>query len=334
MTVPVPGCPVCERPGQIRYAGLRDHVWLAPGEWSYRACDECGVLWLDPRPSPESFGLIYPSHYLTHERPADLLRIGLGIFAGFRREVKLEILRRAYGYRVKSPRPLAVLAGLIAARVPSLRRRVGYTVLFLPARRGLLLDIGCGNGAFLLLMSRLGWDVQGLDPDQSAAVHGQQAGVSIETKSVEEARLPPSSCDAITLHHVLEHLVDPVGMFTKLSQALRPGGLLVSISPNPAGALAQRLGSAWRELDPPRHLALLGPRAVAALARGSGLVPQTWTTARNIKWILHESLALAALERAGTHPERPSRWVAASCRLRAAIGPESGEEVVVVARKP
>lgn len=334
VTISVPKCPLCNQGGEFRYTGLKDRVWFAPGEWTYRACDRCETLWLDLRPTSECFGVIYPSDYLTHGEPVDPLSPRSGFVANLMLEVKLGVLRRAYGYALNPSKPIARLIAVVVARVPGIKRWVGYTVRFLPSRKGRLLDVGCGNGEFLLSMSKLGWEVKGIEPDMVSASLARKAGLEVYQGFVESTPLEPDSFDAITLNHVIEHLSHPVETLKKLIDALRPGGLLVSISPNPSSSLARWFGGAWRGLEPPRHLVLPGPRALVDMAKRFGLEPVVWTTSRNSEWMARESISILRHGDVKTYQGRYlPRLIAMGCKVLTIINDVLGEEVVLIARK-
>lgn len=272
--VPRLECPICARVGEVRWEGVTDKVWHVPGEWCYRQCPSHDVLWLDPQPANFFYSsTLYPVDYPTHDKPRDLLAPRQGWIANSRLKVKCEILRHSFGYPLECRDTWAHLLGQMAAALPIIRQWVGYTVRFLHARNGRLLDVGCGNGTFLMLMAKLGWKVMGIEPDAIAARYAQDQGLEVVVGRLEDTKLEPESFDAITLSHVIEHIPDPVHVFKVLSCALKPGGVLVSISPNPCGMLSRIFGISWRALDPPRHLVLLGPRALAELSCNFGLQP-------------------------------------------------------------
>lgn len=70
-TQPVRDCYLCGTAGEILYSGMRDRSYAAPGEWNNRRCPkpDCGLIWLDPQPTPEDIGKAYQSYY-THNQPA------------------------------------------------------------------------------------------------------------------------------------------------------------------------------------------------------------------------------------------------------------------------
>jgi len=333
--VPRSECPICARVGEVRWVGVTDRIWHVPGEWCYRQCRSHDVLWLDPQPANFStVATLYPVDYPTHGKPGDLLAPRQGWIANFRLRVKCEILRHSFGYPLECRDTWAHLLGQMASTLPIIRQWAGYTVRFLHARNGRLLDVGSGNGTFLMLMAKLGWEVMGIEPDPIAARYAQGQGLEVVVGRLEDIKFEPESFDAITLSHVIEHISDPVHVFKVLSYALKPGGLLVSISPNPCGILSRIFGTSWRELDPPRHLVLLGPRALAELSCNFGLQPIVWTGNWNADWVARESISLRLCGDAFSYR---GQWfpklLAVVLDFLTLIHRNIGEEVVLIARK-
>jgi 2-polyprenyl-3-methyl-5-hydroxy-6-metoxy-1,4-benzoquinol methylase len=100
-----------------------------------------------------------------------------------------------------------------------------------------LLDVGCGEGFVLAHFERLGWDVAGID--------FSIAGVSSMNPSLVErvdqgdifttlqSKLSGGATyDVVWLGHVLEHVLDPIGMLQSLRQLVSDDGVLVVTVPN------------------------------------------------------------------------------------------------------
>ncbi len=83
------------------------------------------------------------------------------------------------------------------------------------------LDVGCGDGKFLNGLQDLGWDTYGIEPSSSVAF--------LRHHRLES---PPQdgSFDLVVLHHVLEHVIEPLALLRAVSATLRDGGgLFVSV---------------------------------------------------------------------------------------------------------
>lgn len=98
---------------------------------------------------------------------------------------------------------------------------------------GRLLDVGCGDGAFLLAAKQRGWSVEGTEISTYAAQRASDLlGVLVFNGELSAAPFPENEFDAVTLWHVLEHLADPMSCLLRVNRLLKPGGLVVIAVPN------------------------------------------------------------------------------------------------------
>jgi SAM-dependent methyltransferase len=99
--------------------------------------------------------------------------------------------------------------------------------------RGRLLDIGCGNGAFLKAVNavRPGWLLEGAE--QSDRNRGEiEALPNVIGFHVGDPLETPGQFDAVSLIHTLEHIPQPINFLVRLREKLAAGGLLVVQVPN------------------------------------------------------------------------------------------------------
>ena len=111
-----------------------------------------------------------------------------------------------------------------------------------------LLDIGCGDGAFLLAAEALGWRVTGLERFPCDA---REKGLEVATDARE---LAGRQFDCITLWHSLEHMPEPVRTLRQAAALLKPEGRIVIAVPDSGGWQAHLFGRYWLHLDVPRHV--------------------------------------------------------------------------------
>ena len=97
-----------------------------------------------------------------------------------------------------------------------------------------LLDIGCGGGLLAEPMTRLGFQVTGVDASEkniaTAGTHAAEQGLAIDYRaSTAEALLeggePPF--DVILNMEVIEHVADPAAYLQDCARLLKPGGLMI-----------------------------------------------------------------------------------------------------------
>lgn len=278
--LPRADCPFCRERGQVMYGSETDRVFGAPGAWSVRRCQVCRHAWLDPIPAPAGFDIIY-DQYHTHA-PTGYVADGL------RGWMRRQVLASALGYG--SARPSV---GHLLAHIPLIGEWGRASAMGLTAESGgRLLEVGAGSGGFLVLMRTLGWQVTGLEPDPIAAEGARlKSGLDVIATTLEEARLPEASFDAITMSHVLEHLPDPAVTLLECHRVLRPGGRIAIVTPNLESLLHRSFGHDWRGLEVPRHLNLFSVTSLRSAMESVGFrVAEIRTLSRNAGWVARASL--------------------------------------------
>lgn len=190
-------------------------------EFSVVECAGCRLIRLDPVPTPAELRYYYPNLYWF--KPADSFAAHLE-----------EIYRRF------------VLGDHV---------RFALRALAECGEEGPVLDVGCGGGLFLRLLSDRGYPVVGLDFSLDAAnVAWKQNGVPAVCSTLAKAPFRDGSCAAITMFHVLEHLYDPVPYIEAAHRLLRPDGRLILQVPNASSWQFLMFGKNWNGIDVPRHL--------------------------------------------------------------------------------
>lgn len=135
-----------------------------------------------------------------------------------------------------------------------------------------ILDVGCGNGAWLAFLAGRGLEVHGLDPSEEAVAACRARGLHhVVQGDLWSHPLPPASFDMVTAIHCLEHDADPVGFLRGAAALVRPGGWLGLAIPNIASWEARRARGLWYHLDPPYHLCLPTPAAMRQMLAASAL---------------------------------------------------------------
>ena len=132
--------------------------------------------------------------------------------------------------------------------------------------KGLLLDIGCGTGDFLLAAKNAGWKVTGIEPNaQARGLASTKLTQVFDVKHLP--RLKEQSFDVITLWHVLEHLPKLEEQLEVVQRLIKQDGLLVIAVPNFKSYDAHYYKTNWAAFDVPRHLWHFSKFAVKSVLR-------------------------------------------------------------------
>jgi SAM-dependent methyltransferase len=156
-----------------------------------------------------------------------------------------------------------------------------------------LLDVGCGNGAFLQFAAQLGWMAEGIDNDAAAVAAARAIGCNVFHGTLDESPFLKGRYQHITLSHVIEHVHNPLKLLRQCLELLIPGGRLWLETPNAQSIGHDVFGPSWRGLEPPRHLVLFDRSSLtsALVAAGfsgvefaihPGITAFMWTQSRMI----------------------------------------------------
>jgi 2-polyprenyl-3-methyl-5-hydroxy-6-metoxy-1,4-benzoquinol methylase len=209
---------------------IRTHSGGIP--FSYLRCQGCGLVFLSPRPDGREALQFYEQDY--------------------------------YGEN-----PQKFRSGLEALRLFFARNRIRRAKKFFPYP-GKALDIGCGQGTFLQLLKKEGWECHGTELTEKSASRASRLGIPVSVGEIDENRFPLHSFDLITLWHVLEHLSGPLETLKTIARLLKKDGILAISTPNIDSLQAEVGRDQWFHLDPPRHLYLYSPRTLERMIRPLG----------------------------------------------------------------
>ena len=142
-------------------------------KYSIIKCEHCGAHSLAPFPSTAQLERAYDdSYYGSNEEKFE------GVF-----ELVLDFFRR---------------------------KRAKQVAQYIPYG-GAVLDIGCGNGRFLISLEKYGdFRLYGLElPGNSAKRAARHRQIDLRIGRIEEQQFDDASLDVITLFHVFEHIDNP-----------------------------------------------------------------------------------------------------------------------------
>jgi SAM-dependent methyltransferase len=123
-------------------------------------------------------------------------------------------------------------AGRVRGEVSGGREAIALELI--RERLGALLDLGCGDGAFLRAAAPGRPSAVGLDLSVEAVALATRAGLTVETHdfSSEPLPFPDGTFELVTCLDVIEHVFDIRFMLAEVVRVLTPGGVVVIATPN------------------------------------------------------------------------------------------------------
>jgi SAM-dependent methyltransferase len=151
-----------------------------------------------------------------------------------------------------------------------------------PAR---VLDVGCGNGEFLLAAAERGYHGEGIDISEPVVAHCRSRGLAARADDFLTAEYA-EPFDVITFWDVVEHLRSPAEFLKRARRLLAPGGMVLIKTPGfnprtyPLIRLYPRLANT--ALGTPGHIQLYTPRSLQTLLARCGLGRVEWLDTVNL----------------------------------------------------
>jgi SAM-dependent methyltransferase len=221
-------CPACESASAQLLFTAGDRRWGTTDRvFQIVECHGCRLIRLYPQPTPAELSSYYPQDYW---RPP---------------EHDLEDwLKQKY-------RRLA-----LSDCVHFVERALFESEELTRGKRGILLDVGCGDGFLLQILAGRGrGPVAGIDFSLDAAITAwREHRVPVLCGTLSSAPFADGSCAVITMFHVLQHLYHPVDYLDAAHRLLSPDGRLIVQVPNAACWQFLLFGDQWHGMDVPRQL--------------------------------------------------------------------------------
>jgi len=123
---------------------------------------------------------------------------------------------------------------------------------------GTLLEIGCAAGFALQGFAQAGWEVTGIDPNESMVTKANEhkagsafVGTLESASSINGLQVPEAGFDLVVLQQVVAHLNNLPIAQAELKRLVRPGGSVLVETWDSASYSARLLGKRWHEYSPP-----------------------------------------------------------------------------------
>jgi 2-polyprenyl-3-methyl-5-hydroxy-6-metoxy-1,4-benzoquinol methylase len=219
-----------------------DSLYDLPGKFSLYRCAECGLIQIYPPLPEDELHKYYPENYFAYETS--------------RRVTPLKTFNEKLSFYLKHP--LQGLNCLCYSKILGLNRALkcapGCNVL----------DIGCGDGRFLLESRANGCLCFGNDISRTALNRLRQIAPDIETRcgNLWEVGFSGDFFDVINLSNVIEHVPDIDKLLFEARRIIKPDGRLRVQVPNSASLTFAIFGKNWLALDVPRHVHIFSMRNI------------------------------------------------------------------------
>ena len=230
----IQNCPVCGSPDSTLKFKAKDYT-VSNEMFHIVTCNSCQLIYTNPRPAANEAGPYYhASAYISHS------------------DTNEGIVNKLYH----------------AVRKFTLQSKTKWIEAEKNGNKELL-DVGCGNGHFLVAAKEKGWNINGVELDtETAARAAKLTGLTIapSLKEIDSTK----KFQVITLWHVLEHVYELDEYFQFFKSRLAQDGKLLLALPNPASFDASYFEEYWAAYDVPRHIYHFTPATIAALGAKYG----------------------------------------------------------------
>ncbi len=219
-------CPLCQ---------AKDYtiVYSKP-TFRFVRCNECGVLYQNPRPKNEFIQNRYDDNYFQYEieNQKNFFQLQLKTFE----DCKIEKL--VNGFEKKR-----------------------------------ILDIGCATGLLLNHLKQKGAHVYGVEIcTQSCRYAYENFNLTLYNGTIENAHYESNYFDIVHFSHLIEHLEDPINFMKEIYRITKKDGYVLITTPREDSFWSRFFGLKWRSLIPD-HLILFSRQHLESLIKISGFNP-------------------------------------------------------------
>ena len=236
-------CYACGSAEAVFFIEAQDDLTGKPGRFRFVRCEDCGLVYQNPRVPAAAIGGWYDDEYIAHRKKSDF-----GLFTPL--------------YRWAMQRHD--------------RRKLALVRRYAPLDAGCrVLDLGCGAGTFLAAVQReTGARATGVDFKDLSHLPWMRA-LDFRCGRPREQRFE-HAFDLITLWHFLEHDYEPLDTLARARDWLAPHGRMLMEVPRLDSASFRLYGDRWPGLQAPQHTVLYSRQTLHAMVERAGLEVVDW----------------------------------------------------------
>jgi SAM-dependent methyltransferase len=248
-------CLSCEGEISLFNQRIYDTRFGIEGHFDIHKCNVCGLIHLNPCPSGSKLRSLYEIYYNFGGSKK-------GIYIKLRKTFLESILYRLW----------MALDGDICFH----------------SQRGndRLLDVGCNEGRGLEIYQQNGFDSEGLEFNERAAIEARKRGFRVYSDYVENFQ-PDEPYDLVFLSNVLEHSVQPKEMLVHVARILREGGQVWISCPNVDSWQRTLFGRYWINWHVPFHIVHFSQSTLTKILKQTGFEVQEIRQESPALWVAH-----------------------------------------------
>jgi SAM-dependent methyltransferase len=221
----------------------KDKLGISDDQFQVVECRQCGLLYVNPRPTEAEIGKFYPETYSWKET----LEADSFLTKWVRR------LEKNYRYHL-------------------LRNEVSKVLRFTDRSPGRVLDIGCGTGDRLDVFRSKGFETFGVETSDSANYATEHLNLNVLKGDLFSANFSDEFFDLVTLYNVLEHTHSPARVIKEIHRILKKEGFLIIQVPNSNSIQYKIFKKRWAAFDVPRDLYYFGTETLSLLLGKVGFI--------------------------------------------------------------
>ncbi|OIO40378.1 hypothetical protein CO154_01925 [Candidatus Pacearchaeota archaeon CG_4_9_14_3_um_filter_31_7] len=277
-------CDICNSLNYKLLFKTKDIQFENNGQFDIVKCENCGLIYLNPRPTKKEIEKYYPKEYKPYQS----------------KDEKSEKSRKTSNIFYKVMRFLAGKKSI-----------TGINEIFDKILEGKVLDLGCGSGELLKELKEKGFECYGVEMDKNAVEICRKNNLKVIQGDIQEyIKKINAKFDVIILSHVLEHLYNPSFVIREISRILADDGVFIIAIPSADSLMFNLFKSKWHSIDSPRHLYLFSTKTLSSLLQKYNLAIEekhnyiTYTEiagtlyyffGKKLKWLFYNKFSLVLI---------------------------------------
>jgi 2-polyprenyl-3-methyl-5-hydroxy-6-metoxy-1,4-benzoquinol methylase len=142
-----------------------------------------------------------------------------------------------------------------------------------------VLEIGGGEGIFLEMVKKAGYEVELIEPSFTASQRAKERGLKVHNDYFQNSSFD-QKYSVVCMAHVLEHIDDPLSTISKVKTVLKPGGFILLTQTNFNGFMPKFQKTHWYAWVPDQHFTHFSLNGLKYLAKQSGMLVSDYKYSR------------------------------------------------------